>query len=1012
MAIRNWLRSCVVCALAAAGLIAAEHHGHVSFSGQPIPGATVTAVQGDKRIETITDPQGAYSFADLLEGTWTITVEMTGFSAARKDITVAPNSSGAEWELQMLRLEDMKAQREPASPSPAPAPEVSRESKQPSPPPPASDTFAGLSADELAQRAADGLLINGSVVNSAASPFSQSSAFGNNRRSGNPLYNANLGFTLGNSALDARPFSLTGQNTPRPDYNRMTGMVSFGGPLRIPHLLRNGPNLLLNYQWTGNRNVTTQSALVPTLAERNGDFSQSANRIFDPATGQPFTGNVIPADQISPQAKALLSLYPLPNFANDPRYNYQAAITGATHQDNLQSRFNQRLPQQNQIYGNFAYMSTRTDSSNLFGFLDKNKTSGINTGVNWIHTFNPRLYTIVGLQFSRLFAQTIPFFADQTNVSGAAGISGNNQDPENWGPPSLSFSSGIAGLSDTLYSLNRNQTTGVSLQMGSNRGSHYFTFGGDFRKQQFNVLSQEDPRGSFGFTGKAAGSDLAGFLLGIPDTSSIAFGNADKYFRGSLADVYVADDWRIRSGFTLNVGLRWEYGSPLTELYGRLVNLDIVPGFTAATPATGNSLLRPDRNNFAPRVGFAWRPFAASSMVVRGGYGIYYDTSVYQSIVEQMAQQSPLSTSLRGENSATNPLTLANGFIASSSTARNTFAVDPNFRTGYSQNWQLSVQRDLPASLVMIASYLGIKGTGAQQQFLPNTVPIDAVNPCTLCPAGFSYLTSNGNSIRHAAQIELRRRLHSGFTAIVQYTFSKSIDNAATLGGQGSSSASQTTQSTPTVSSPEANTPTAATETSQPTAAIAQNWLNLSAERSLSNFDQRHTVSVMMQYTTGMGIAGGTLLGGWRGTLLKEWTLSTQITAGTGLPLTPVYFAAVPGTGVTGSIRPDYTGAPLYDAPNGYFLNPAAYTAPALGQWGNAGRNSIAGPAQFTLNASLGRTFRVADRLSLDLRADATNLLNHPVFPSWNTTVNSAQFGLPTTANPMRSIQMTARLRF
>jgi hypothetical protein len=167
-----------------------------------------------------------------------------------------------------------------------------------------------------------------------------------------------------------------------------------------------------------------------------------------------------------------------------------------------------------------------------------------------------------------------------------------------------------------------------------------------------------------------------------------------------------------------------------------------------------------------------------------------------------------------------------------------------------------------------------------------------------------------------------------------------------------------------------------------------------------------------MQYTTGMGLAGGTLLSGWRGALSKEWTFATQITAGSGLPQSPLYLAPVQGTGVTGTIRPNYTGAPLYAAPPGHFLNPAAYTPPLLGEWGNAGRNSITGPAQFTLNASLGRTFRLGDRFNLDLRVDSINALNRVNFTAWNTTVNSAQFGLPAAANAMRSVQTTLRLRF
>ena len=368
-------------------------------------------------------------------------------------------------------------------------------------------------------------------------------------------------------------------------------------------------------------------------------------------------------------------------------------------------------------------------------------------------------------------------------------------------------------------------------------------------------------------------------------------------------------------------------------------------------------------------------------MVVRAGYGVYYNTSVYQTIAAQMAQQSPLSKSLSVQNSAANPLTLANGFNTSEATP-NTFAVDPDFRVGYAHNWQLSVQRDLPGGLVATATYLGIKGTRAVQEFLPNTFPAGATNPCPVCPAGYAYLTSNGNSTRESGQFQVRRRLHSGFTATVQYTFSKSIDDAA-LGGR-----------------------------AQGSAVIAQNWLDLSAERGLSTFDQRHLLNAQLQYSTGMGLRGGTLLGGWRGTLFKEWTFATQITAGSGLPETPIYLAAVQGTGVTGSIRPNYTGAPLYAAPSGLFLNPAAYAPPTPGQWGNAGRDSITGPGQFTANASMSRMFRLTDRFNADFRFDSTNALNHVTYTSWVNAVTSAQFGLPASANPMRSMQATLRVRF
>ena len=1036
-------------------LPASEHHGLVKFGGLPVPGATVTASQGDKKLSTVTDPAGAYAFADLADGTWTITVEMPGFAPFQQEVGVAPGAPSPEWTLKMLPLSDMKTV---APPTPAPAapqttavpanaaaaPQTASSKKPPKPkkgvpvgptntqtafqrtdlnanpnaaPPAASEASApagdaassNSSPSELTQRAADGFLINGSTNNGASSPFALGPRFGNNVRGGRSLYNGNLGAVFDNSALDARPYSLTGQNTARPAYNHFQGVAAFGGPIKIPWLVpRNGPTLFVNYQWMRNRNDSVLTGTMPTEAERNGDFSQVLNplgqpvQIYDPVTHQPFTGNVIPTSQVLAQtaAQRLLGLYPQPNLLGNAGYNYQIAAVGNTHQDNLQSRINKAIGRKNQVAGGVAFQSTRSDNPNLFGFLDVTDSLGFNANGNWRHQVTSRLFLNLGYQYSRQAVRIAPYFAHRENISNEAGITGNNQDPANWGPPALSFS-GISGLSDGVSSFTRNQTNSVSMDNLWSRNRHNISFGGDFRRQEFNTVGQQNPRGTFAFTGAATGSngisgiDFADFLLGLPDTSTIAFGNADKYFRASIYEAYVTDDWRMSPGFTLNAGIRWEYWSPITELYGRLVNLDIAPGFSAAAPVVGNSpvgsltgqhypasLMRPDKHAFQPRIGFSWRPFAASSMVVRGGYGIYYNTSVYQTLAMQMAQQYPLSTSLSIQNTAATPLTLANGFPAGITT--NTFAIDPNFRIGYSQNWQLSVQRDLPGALVLIATYQGSKGTRGMQEFYPNTYPDGAVNPCPTCPSGFVYLASNGNSTREAGQISLRRRLHNGFTANLQYTYAKAIDDSA-LGGQ-----------------------------NQGGALIAQNWLDLAAERGLSNFDQRHQITALIQYTSGMGVAGGTLLNGWKGALLKQWTVLTNITAGTGLPLTPMYFAALRGTGATGPIRPEYTGAAVYQAAPGRFLNPEAYVAPPFGYWGDAGRNSITGPGQFSLNASLGRTFQMNDRFSLDLRFDATNALNHVVFPSWNTTANSQQFGLPNPPanNAMRNIQTNIRLRF
>jgi hypothetical protein len=1040
--IRNYLGLfCAIAFLLISDLaVASQYRGQVTFNALPVPGAVVIASQGAKKFVSLTDQQGLYSFADLADGIWTIGVEMQCFSPIHQDVVIAPGTAPAKWELKLLPLTQIKAQIEPtASTAPSPSPPVKREQSST----PASSNLAAEPATSdkgFRQADDDGFLINGSVNNGAASPFAQLAAFGNNRNGAKGLYNGGIGIIFDNSALDARSFSLSGQNTAKPAYNRVTGVATLGGPLKIPHLLERGPMLFVGYQWTRSRDAATQAGLVPDSAERGGDFSHQVDalgqpiQIFDPSTGFQFPGNRIPSGQISPQAQALLNFYPLPNVAANPLYNYQIPIVSNTHQEALQSRLDQTFNPKNELFGDFAFQSTRYGSPNLFGFLDTTDVLGFNAGIHWSHRLNHALLLSLGYNFSRLATRIKPYWENRENVSGGLGIAGNNQDPMNWGPPGLAFARGVSALSDAQSSFDRNQTNAWSYAMLWNRNRHAVTFGGDFRRQEFNYRYQNDPRGTFTFTGAATqgssngaavgGSDVADFLLGIPDTSSVAFGNADKYFRESVYDAYVTDDWRISPEFTMNAGMRWEYGAPITELYGRLVNLDIAPGFAAVAPViatdpvgplTGqrypDTLIRPDKRGLEPRVGIAWRPFPGSSMVVRAGYGIYNDTSVYQTIALQMAQQAPLSKSLNVQNSPACPLTLANGFKTCPSITPDNFAIDPNFRIGYAQNWQLAVQRDLPGSLLLTATYLGIKGTRGVQEFLPNTFPAGAVNPCPTCPAGFAYLTSNGSSTREAGQVQLRRRLHNGLSVALQYTFSKSIDDDSMLGAQGASAAAQTTP--PNASSSGTVVVGGTDQSSSPSApTVAQNWLELGAERGLSTFDRRHLLTVQLHYTTGMGLGGKTLLSGWQGVLFKEWTLATQITAGSGLPETPIFLAAVPGTGVTGTIRPDSTGAPLYRAPAGLFLNPAAYTAPLPGQWGNAGRDSIIGPAQYTLNASLGRTFRLHDRFNLDFRMDSINLLNHVTFVSWNAITNSAQFGLPTAANAMRKEQLTLRLRF
>jgi trimeric autotransporter adhesin len=1073
--VKRFLLVCALACLAVSGMaMASEYHGQVTFSGLPLPGSTVTvtATQGDKKVVAITDDQGLFSFSDLADGNWTLTIEMTGFTPLKQVVAVGQGAAAGTFELKLMSLDEMRAAAKPvkvdttqvASASGTPPSQVS--DAKPGAPAPApagkaaapaakgaKTTAAGGAAaapdapapqqDATAQQANDGLLINGSVNNAATSQFSMNQAFGNNRNGGRSLYNVGFLLRLDNSALDALPWSATG--TPESQqFNNLQAGVQVGGPLRIPHLLpaARAPYLQIGYQRTQNSTFNSTAIKIPTGEDAAGNWnltSPTVTSIAVPtnlATLAPgcntyllangytqaqinggtavFANNIIPAACVSHSAQVLDSLYPqTPNVSNNLEgLNYQLPLDQSSHADGLQISSNKQINNKNGVSGRFNLQSTRTANPSIFGFNDSSAVLGWNAGLNYNHRFTQRLSGNLGYNVSRNRSQTIPNFAGKTNIEATAGIANPNTNPTYWGPPSLGFSSGIQGLSDGVSAYNRQETNGLTLSFYWNHFRHNVQFGGDFRRQEYNYLTESNPYGSMSFTGAATrpstattgGSDFADFLLGIPDTSSIAIGNADKYLRQSVYDAFVVDDFRVNPELSINAGIRWEFGAPVTELKGRLVNLDIAPGFTAEAPVlgtspkgtlTGNaypsSLVHPDYSRPEPRLGLAWRPISGSSLLVRAKYDVTNDTSVYQSSAYQMAQQSPLSTSLSVPNSTACAFNIANPFtqLPCSTITPDTFAIDPNFKVGYVQTWGTSLDRDLPASLHITATYEGIKGTRGVQEFAPNTCApgVTVTSTCSFGPSGYIYRTSNGNLTREMGSLQLRRRLRNGLQSSVLYTFAKMLDDDYSLGAQGGVTS---------------------------TTAVAQDWQHPNTQRALSTIDQRHNVVFTAQYTTGMGIGGHSMMTGWRGFAYKEWTIQTSITAGSGLPETPICGACTTsGTGQTGLIRPNVVGSPYAGTQAGYYLNPNAYAAP-VGTWGDVRRDSIEGPDQFSMNLGMNRTFRLHDHYTLDAQLNATNVLNHVVISGYNTTwiPGSTTFGFPTGAGGMRAISLQFRLRF
>jgi hypothetical protein len=830
-------------------------------------------------------------------------------------------------------------------------------------------------------------------------------AFGNNRRNPRMMYTGSVNITERNSLLNAQTYSLSGNAIPKPYTNNTTVNSTFGGPLKIPKLLsgQRGQFTLSLGVTRGRQGNTGALTTMPTLLQRSGDFSQSFSavgkpvNIFDPQNaGAPFPNNTIDPTRISPIAQGLMQYYPMPNLPQSATTrNYQLPYTNLNNTNTVNARVNQTLNAKNRVSGGFSYSGTDSTTPNSLGFIDPHNHRlitdtglgrGMNANASYSHNFTTRLIGTLAYTFSRQRSQSLPYFAAQDlNVGANLGIQGLTNDPINWGPPTLGFTN-FGGLSDGAASLTRNQTSSATATLLWVHKTHNFSWGAAYRRQQNNRYSNPNARGAFTFNGYGTsqfvkgvaapntGFDFADFLLATPYEAQIRY-SADPalYFRGSIYALYFQDDWRLLPRLSLNFGLRWDYQTPVSELHNQLVNMAFPPAFTSYSLAPANpsdrTLVNPDKNNISPRLGIAWRPGAKRSTVLRAGFGIYYNTSVYSQMANSLSQQPPLATAYNLFLSD-GPLAMDTAFANASSrgtnTISNTFAIDPTYKIGYAEQWQFAIQQNLPYSFQTTLTYHGAAGRDLDRRITPWVEPPGAVR--ALYPTGYTYETYGGNSMYNSANVQLTRRFRGGLSAGANYTFQKGIQDAST----------------------------------------AQNWLNYRADRYM--FTSPQALSINFTYGSGQGRRGGGLISGWKGVLVKDWNLTSAIQIHSGTYLT----AMVGGNQATkgGSNRADYTGLPVEGLAPGALFNTAAFAAPAAGMWGDSGRNIIPGPLSFSLSAGANRTFRFGDRQRMTFSLTAANALNTVVVTGWGTTLGASTYGQPTAVSAMRSVNTSLRFNF
>ncbi len=945
-----------------------------------------------------------------------------------------------------------------------------------------SDPFNSMSADQLQQRFDNARQQGGGGFGGGGGGFGgggggRGGGFGGggpgvfgrrgsdiNRPHGSIYYGA------GDSALNASPFALTGQPAEKPSYLQNSFGGSIGGPLNIPHIYHGGSKTFYFVNFNGKRgeNPFDQFSTVPTLLERQGNFSGVAYtsgsekgqpvQIFDPLTNVPFpcnpTCNVIPQTSLNPAALGLLNYIPMPNLPGNYQ-NFHYVTSATSDSDDLNVRLNHsfgaapaggrrgggggggRNAPRHSLQVGFHYHQSTATLTNPFPSVGGSTTvRSFDIPVSYTRSVG-KLTNIVRADFNRNRTRTQNLYAFNNNVTGGLGIAGVSANPFDWGLPTLSFTD-LASLQDTTPQLNRSQTYTFSDNVIWNHGKHTWRWGGDYRRVQVNPETDSTPRGAFVFTGvntsqivggqsvPGTGYDFADFLLGYPQQTSVQFGQSE-HFHGNYWDLYAQDEWKVRANLTLNLGVRYEYVSPLTEENNQIVNLDLSPGvlnpvlplgsnpvtpiqpgqagtYSGSLPA---SLVRPDRNNFAPRLGFAWKPLP--NTVVRGGYGINYNTGAYQGIAQQLSVQPPFATTETNVQTTPGELTLQNGFPAASGIT-NSYAVNPNYRLGYVQIRNLDIQQQIRPTLLLNLDYTGTKGTDLDILEAPNRT---ATGIRIANVDAFTYENSVADSEANAGSVRLRKRLSAGFSVGGTYTFSKSLDDASSIGAGTTSGAN-----TPGLGAGGTGAAGGGGSSGGGAANLAQNPFNLSAERGLSSFNQTHkfTADYLLELPFGHDKRWLTGNSPWRA-ILGDWQWSGDWTIATGLPFTPRLLNDINDVngGTNGTLRPNLVSGQSVSLANpsiGEWFNTAAFVAPAAGTYGDVRRNSIIGPGSKVFDMAFTKNFPLKEARVLEFRAQATNIFNLVNYSSIDTNLNSPTFGRVTAAGAMRQITITSRFRF
>ncbi|MGC2330953.1 MAG: TonB-dependent receptor, partial [Candidatus Acidiferrales bacterium] len=840
-----------------------------------------------------------------------------------------------------------------------------------------------------------------------------------------------------NSAFDARPYAITG--TPAAKIGHYDERVggNMGGPLKIPHIYNGADHtyFFVNYQHETVQNPINTFSTVPTADGRNGCFP--AGTIFEPFTTTPVTTPAPPTCAagdvqipIDPVAEKLLALIPGANVPNAVTQNYLLQATTPENTDRVNGTILHTINAKFNVNGSYNFLSERENTLSNFADIGGNEsTRSQNLTLGLSHNWTPHVVESTSVNWSRSRVKLVSDNSYNDAFSPASlGIdlgAGVVLPPVDYGIPQVSLTD-YSGFSDPIPSLVRNQTLRADDSLSWTRGKHTMRFGGEVRRVELNTQSDPNPRGGFVFTGIATGNDFADFLEGLPFNTTGQFGNPNTYFRSWGFSLYAQDDFRVTKTFTAQYGLRYDAVTPPIEIANNIANLDItdladVTQVQPGAPGVPRSLIHGDYHNFEPRIGIAWQPPIKPKTIVRAGYSIFYNESIYNTLVRELAYQPPIATAQTLTTAAPpNNLTFETPFVGGSSNliaVPNTESVDPYYKPGNAQIWSLGTETSFSQNWILDLTYTGTKGTDLDILRAPNRAPLgtpsDEIQAYRIDnqAAGFTYDQSGANSIYNALQARVVHRFTKGFMLQGIYTYAKSLDDASSIGGTGGSGT------------------------------VEQQDGNLHAEYGLSTFDIRNQFRLLSLWQLPFGQRNRLANHGWKESVFGNWRLQNIFTWQTGTPFTALLggVASDNGTGANFSLRPNITGDPNRGICGGSpsaFFNTGAFTLPTDSSgnltYGDEERGSIEGPCTFNWNLGLSKSFRFGpeQRHVMNIEWQVQNLTNTPNYTGIGTTLpcftaasgaiscgvaSSSEpsfFGRVTSAGSMRTMDLMVRFNF